>query len=133
MEKIKVRNDEYEIVSIDQRGNLLEIVFPSPVDLTGKNISKIEVFTEGGILCAILTGFTTIYAVDGAKVILSKNGRTQPVDTPSEPEPEPNPGQTGSDDQEDPMPSEIDLKLQEFDEELTNLSNAIVIMSMMSV
>lgn len=131
MEKIKIRNMEYEIVSIRTiDSNLLEIVFLYPVDLSYTNLSKIELYTEGGVKCAEITGYTTIYNVDGNKVILSKDGSVKPIsDEPAETDP-PEEGADGDPGTDDPGPSEIELRLQEIDAELTNISNIIVMLSM---
>lgn len=121
MEKIKIKNVEYDIVSINQRGNLLEIVFPTPTDLRGKNLSRIDLYTSGGVLCAEITGYMNIYRANGNTVILSKDA------TPYVPDPVvPNPV--------DPVPSgptEIEIRLDGIEATLDNISNAIVFMTLM--
>jgi len=86
MEKIKLQNEELEILNINQRGNLLEITFPQITNLTGKDLTTIELFTVGGINCALLSGYSTIYKVDGNEVTLSNDGAiyTEPNIIPHE-------------------------------------------------
>jgi hypothetical protein len=89
MEKIKILNEELEIVSISvSGGNLLVIKFPEVTDLSKKDLSEIEVLTAGGVSCATLAGYTTIYKTDSNSVILS-NDRS--IYTEPEPIVEPEP------------------------------------------
>lgn len=76
MEKIKISNEELEVVSIRQNGSLLIIEFPQITDLSNKNLSTIDIYTSGGIKCTKepITDFNTIYKVDDNTVILSKDG-----------------------------------------------------------
>jgi hypothetical protein len=46
MEKIKIIDLELNIISINQKGNLLEIEFPTATDLSGKNLQSIELYTS---------------------------------------------------------------------------------------
>lgn len=84
MEKIRITNEELEIVSIRQDGSLLIIEFQQIADLSNKDLSAIDIYTSGGIKCTKepITGFNTIYKVDGNTVILSNDGSVY-----TEPEP----------------------------------------------
>jgi hypothetical protein len=90
MEKIKIGTYRYDIASIDQRGNQLKITFPAPLTIKG-DLSKIELYTAGGVYCTTFLGYTTIYNVSGPVVVLSKDKITSPdpdpdpVDPPGEP------------------------------------------------
>jgi len=87
MEKIKIHNEELYIVSIRQNGSLLTIEFPHLVDLSDKDLSYIDIYTSGGIKCTkqAITGYVTIYKIDGNTVILSNDGSIYTEPTPSEP------------------------------------------------
>lgn len=87
MEKIKISNKELEIVRIIENNPLLEIIFPQATNLAGIDLSKIELMTSGGILCANLIGYITIYKVDGNSIVLSNDGSvyTEPLIKPVEP------------------------------------------------
>lgn len=74
MEKVKIDDMEYDIVSINQYGNLLEIKFLDAVTLTGIDLSSIEVYTSGGVKCTTLQGYSTAYKIDGYKITLSNDG-----------------------------------------------------------
>jgi hypothetical protein len=88
MERFKTPDIEFEIFSIIQDGPLLKIEFTQVVDLKGKNLSKIEVLTSGGILCTSLLNYTTIYKTEGNKVILSNDGSVySEPEQPTEPSP----------------------------------------------
>ncbi len=89
MEKIKIQDEEIDIVSISVKSvNLLVIEFPKGIELTGKNLSVIEVLTAGGVSCATMKGYTTIYRVDGTIIILSNDGSIYTEPEPSiDPEP----------------------------------------------
>lgn len=92
MERIKIHDEEIEIVSISVNvGNLLVIEFPDAIDLSDRDLSEIEVLTAGSVTCATMTGYTTIYKADGNYVILSNDGSVyaepQPIVTPDPPVP----------------------------------------------
>lgn len=75
MEKIKLQDHEFEVVSILKSGlNLLTIEFLDTLDISGIDKSSVEVFTDGGVRCATLVGYITIYKIDGNKVVLSNDG-----------------------------------------------------------
>jgi hypothetical protein len=113
MERIKILDEEIEIVSISvNRGNLLVIEFPEVMDLTSKDLSEIEVLTAGGISCATMTGYTTIYKVDGNFVILSNDGSVYVEPEPAvEPEPY--------------LPTEEELTRQAMLQEITTLKREL--------
>jgi hypothetical protein len=102
MEKIKILNTEHDITNIRQYGNLLEIEFYNAIELRGKNLSSLEIFTAGGVKCATLTGYSTIYKENDNIIVLSNDGSI--YEEPAEPEPiEPS---------EPYVPSEEELFLQ---------------------
>lgn len=89
MELIRIGTSEFNILSIYQHNNLLNIRFPTKVTLAEKDLSIIELYTAGRVLCATLTGYDTIYNGDGTTdIILSNNGSvyTEPIE-PIEPDP----------------------------------------------
>jgi hypothetical protein len=89
MERIKIQDEELEIVSISvNRCNLLVIEFPGVMDISSRDLSEIEVLTAGGVTCTTMFGYNTIYKVDGNFVVLSNDGSvyTEP-DPVVEPEP----------------------------------------------
>jgi hypothetical protein len=113
MERIKIQDEELEIVSISvNRGNLLVIEFPGVMDLTSKDLSEIEVLTAGGVSCATMTGYTTIYKVDGNFVVLSNDGS---VYTEPDPVVEPEPY----------VPTEEELARQAMLQEITTLKGEL--------
>lgn len=80
MEKIRISDNEFNIVSIAKSGaNLLTIELAEEYDLSSLDKSSIEVYTEGGVKCAILTGYTAIYRVYGNTVTLSNDGSVYKV------------------------------------------------------
>jgi hypothetical protein len=113
MERIKILDEEIEIVSISvNRGNLLIIEFHEVTDLSDKGLSEIEVLTAGGVSCATMTGYTTIYRVDGNIVILSNDGSvyTEP-DPAADPEPY--------------VPTEEELEKQAILQEIASLKSEL--------
>lgn len=106
MEKIRIHNEELEIVSIRQNGSLLIIEFPQIIDISNKDLSSIDIYTSGGIKCTKepITGFITIYKIEGNTVILSNDGSVYVE--PKEPE-EPTPVEPHI-----PTPEEIALQLE---------------------
>lgn len=89
MEKIKILEQEYEIQSINPvSAHVLEIVFAAEVP---EEYGDIDVFTSGGIQCAHLPGYGTVYKQEGQTVQLSDDGSvyTEPVFPDSTPDPEP--------------------------------------------
>ena len=74
MEKIKMNDVIHEIISINQKGALLQIEFSEETDLSCEDLTEIEVLTSGGVVCASLSGYTTIYKCDGNTIILSNDG-----------------------------------------------------------
>jgi hypothetical protein len=91
MEKIKIGSAEklYEIQSIKKSDNLLVIKFAGDIpDAFG----DITLYTSGGIECAALTGYETVYCADGQTVTLSNDNSVykEPESTP-DPEPVPEP------------------------------------------
>ena len=88
MEKIRISNEELEVVNIRQNGSLLTIEFPQIIDISNKDLSSIDIYTSGGIKCTKepITGFITIYKIEGNTVILSNDGSVYVE--PEEPIPE---------------------------------------------
>ncbi|EHL08964.1 hypothetical protein HMPREF0322_00387 [Desulfitobacterium hafniense DP7] len=74
MEKVKIKEVEYEIKNIDLQSNLLKIVFAEAVDLSDTDCSSIDVYTGGGIKCSTIEGYSTIYKADENVIILSNDG-----------------------------------------------------------
>ena len=73
MEKIKVKGKLYEIRSIQTtEAHVLQIVFAGapPTKWSG----DIVLYTAGGIECATLSGWTTVYRDEGQTVYLSDDG-----------------------------------------------------------
>ena len=69
MEKIKVKGKLYEIRSIQTiELHVLQIVF---VGTPPTKWGDITLYTDGGIECATLTGWTTVYRDEGQTVYLS--------------------------------------------------------------
>ena len=67
---------------------MLKITFPDITDLSDLDLSEIEVLTAGGVTCATLAGYTTIYKSDGNIITLSNDGSVYTEPTPPvEPEP----------------------------------------------
>lgn len=92
MEKIKITgsDDIYQIQSIRQSAeHVLQIIFCDAVPASWDG--DIRVYTAGGILATTLTGWTTVYRVEGQTMYLSDDGSvyTPPADpepiTPPEP------------------------------------------------
>jgi hypothetical protein len=72
MEKIKVKGKLYEIRSIQTiELHVLQIVF---VGTPPTKWGDITLYTDGGIECATLTGWTTVYRDEGQTVYLSDDG-----------------------------------------------------------
>ena len=95
----------------------MTIKFPQPTDLSGKNLSTIELLTADGILCATITGYKNIYRVRGNTITLSKDAAPY-VPDPVVPDPiVPSP--------EDPGPSALDLKIDEIDKNIVYTELAI--------
>ena len=80
MEKIKVNGKIYEIRSIQTIStHVLQIAFVNMVPV--KWGGDIVLYTAGGIECATLAGWTTVYRDEGQTVYLSDNGSVyQPPD-----------------------------------------------------
>jgi hypothetical protein len=113
MERIKILDAEIEIVSISVNcSNLLVVEFPEVADLSGKDLAEIEVLTAGGVPCATMTGYSTIYRVDGNFVILSNDGS---VYTEPEPVIEPEPYE----------PTEEEIERQAAIQEITELKREL--------
>ena len=76
MKKIKIQNQFYEIKNIIENPPLLTIIFNEKIDLTDKDLSLIEVYTEGGMKCREFTEYETIYKPidNNCKIILSSDG-----------------------------------------------------------
>lgn len=91
MEKIKILELEYEIVSIMENKNLLSIEFKLEMDFTGLDTSIIELYTNGGIKCREFIGFSTIYKQSGTEIIFSNDGSVYVEPIIPEPVPEPEP------------------------------------------
>lgn len=90
MEKLKISNDIIDITDIKQEDALLKISFVGPENLTGLDLSKIDLLTEGGLTCRVFEGYTTIYRISDNVVILSNDGSVyiEPV-APIVPDPSP--------------------------------------------
>lgn len=74
MEKISINQEErqYEINSIQPISqHVLRIVF---ADTAPEEFGDIRVYTAGGILCASLPGYSTVYRDEGQTVYLSDDG-----------------------------------------------------------
>lgn len=112
MEKIKIQDKEFEIVSINQKGALLQVEFSEATGLSSEDLSEIEVLTAGGVGCAILTGYASIYKVDGNIVTLSNDGS---VYTEVEPEPVP----------ESYVPTEEELANQAAQQKISSLKHEL--------
>ena len=83
MEKIKIKGSSksYEIRSIQTtEPNVLQIVFVDEVPK--KWGGDIVLYTDGGIECATLAGWTTVYRDEGRTVYLSDDGSTYQVPNP---------------------------------------------------
>jgi hypothetical protein len=93
MEKIKIGSESkmYEILSIKKvADNLLAIQF---VDDIPDKFGDISLFTAGGLQCANLPGFATVYLDEGKTVYLSDDGSVYKATEPT-PDPEPVPEPT---------------------------------------
>ncbi len=90
MEKISINQGEhkYDIESIRPvTGHILQIVFASDVP---DSYGDINVYTSGGIQCANLPGYDTVYRREGQTVYLSNDGSVyQPPADPGELPPDP--------------------------------------------
>ena len=72
MEKIKVKGKLYDIRSIQTiEPHVMQIVF---VGTPPTKWGDITLYTDGGIECATLTGWTTVYRDEGQTVYLSDDG-----------------------------------------------------------
>lgn len=81
MEKIKVKGKLYEIRSIQTiEPHVLQIVFAGtpPTKWNG----DIVLYTAGGIECATLAGWTTVYRDEGQTVYLSDDGSVYQIPDP---------------------------------------------------
>ena len=81
MEKIKVKGRLYEIRSIQTtEPHVLQIIFAGtpPTKWDG----DIILYTDGGIECATLAGWTTVYRDEGRTVYLSDDGSTYKAPEP---------------------------------------------------
>lgn len=101
MEKIKIQDLEIEFISIRESPPLLEIKFPDSVNLNEINTDKIEVYTEGGVMCSLLEGYATLFKDEGNLIILSNDGSVY-VEQPEPEPPEPH----------EPTPEEIAQQLE---------------------
>ncbi len=85
MESITINGQEnhYEIESITPRsGHILQVVF---ADDTPREFGDIQVYTAGGIQCANLPGYSTVYRDEGQTVYLSDDGSVYtPPEEPGE-------------------------------------------------
>lgn len=83
METIKINHGEqaYEIKSImPVSTHVLQVAFDNQVP---EAFGDVEVYTSGGILCAFLPGYSTVYNHEGQTVYLSDDGsRYQPPEAP---------------------------------------------------
>lgn len=80
MEKIKVKGKLYEIRSIQTiELHVLQIVF---VGTPPTKWGDITLYTDGGIECATLTGWTTVYRDEGQTVYLSDDGSVYQTSDP---------------------------------------------------
>lgn len=80
MEKIKVEGKLYEIRSIQTiELHVLQIVF---VGTPPTKWGDITLYTDGGIECATLTGWTTVYRDEGQTVYLSDDGSVYQTSDP---------------------------------------------------
>ena len=112
MEKIKIQDKEFEILSINQRGPLLLVEFQEVQAIHNEELSEIVVLTAGGVPCVTLVGYTTIYKNEGNVVILSNDGSVY-----TEPDPQPV--------IEPYVPSEEDLERQVTQQEIENLKREL--------
>lgn len=103
MEKIKIIDFTYDIISIKECSSLLEIEFLDTVDFSDIDLSTFDLLTDGGVLCRTFENYTTIYKTDGNKITLSNDGSVY-IDHPII---EPNPI-----DPYVPTPEEIALQLE---------------------
>lgn len=74
MESIRINQSEqaYEIESIQPISvHILQVVF---ADAIPEEFGDIQVYTVGGIQCANLPGYSTIYQVEGRAIYLSNDG-----------------------------------------------------------
>ena len=72
MEKIKIRDTEYEIIRIMPAApNVLQIVF---VDDIPKERGDITTYTIGGLEAGHISGYDTLYRSDGQTIYLSNDG-----------------------------------------------------------
>ena len=81
MEKIKVKGKIYEIWCIrTMASHVLQIIFADAVPTEWGG--DIVLYTAGGIECATLTGWKTVYRDEGKTVYLSDDGSTYKVPDP---------------------------------------------------
>ena len=72
MEKIKIHETEYEIISImPVATNILRIEF---ADTVPEEWGDITTYTVGGMEAGCISGYDTLYRVDGHIICLSNDG-----------------------------------------------------------
>ena len=72
MEKIKIHETEYEIISImPVATNVLQIDF---VDTVPEKWGDITTYTVGGMEAGCISGYDTLYRADGQMIYLSNDG-----------------------------------------------------------
>ena len=72
MEKIKIHEPEYEIISImPVATNVLQIEF---VGMVPEKWGDITTYTVGGMEAGCISGYNTLYRVDGHIICLSNDG-----------------------------------------------------------
>lgn len=86
MEKISINSDnrQYEVESIRTiTPHILQVVFADEVN-TPDEYGDIKIYTAGGIQCANLLGYNTVYRDEGKTVYLSDDGSVYQVPEKSE-------------------------------------------------
>lgn len=72
MEKIKIHDTEYEIISIMPAAtNVLRIEF---ADAVPEKWGDITTYTVGGMEAGYISGYDTLYRADGQMIYLSNDG-----------------------------------------------------------
>lgn len=94
MEKIKIGKKKklYEIERITPHSmTVMKITFPEKGDIPAAWGGDIRIFTAGGIPCAALHGYETVYLQEDRTVYLSNDGSVYVTPAPQEPVPDPLP------------------------------------------